>query len=347
MLAPVAPAVARPPEGRPGGLRVPRAHLQLGRPLHLHARAGDHQPVGLRPGVPRRREAPARLGLDGRPGAGRSGPGPGLPLEQRRAVGRRRRHLLQPAMRLQAGRGQPHGPDARNLRPRREHRRRRDHAQSLRGHPRRPQGDRHAVDGGHRAAALLGAPARQARPCGPLADHPVRGALRRRRRRGRGPGRDGRPRRRPLARGERLLPRGHHPGNRGELPLLLEFRPQLPHRRPGVDQVAEPRARQPGPRRVRPGPRRAGSAAEGDQQEPAPALLQPEHRRRRALGPPPDRPHARGRAGRAAAGRDLPGAGGRGSRAARAGRRAAGGPRRSVLRAGRGTTLEGRRCARS
>ena len=76
---------------------------------------------------PGRREAPPGLGLAGRSGARRSRPDPGLPLERRHGLGRRRRHLLQPEMRLPAGRRQSHGPDPRDLCPCRQHRRRRDH----------------------------------------------------------------------------------------------------------------------------------------------------------------------------------------------------------------------------
>ena len=56
---------------------------------------------------------------------------------------------------------------------------------------------------------------------------------------------------------------------------------------------ARPRQRRQG--RLRPGPRGPRGAAEGDRQEPAHAVLQPQHRCRRPVGAPHDRPHARGR----------------------------------------------------
>ena len=59
-------------------------------PLHLHAVAGDDQPVGLRAQLPGGRDASPRLALAGRSGAGRSRQGAGPALERRSGLGRRR-----------------------------------------------------------------------------------------------------------------------------------------------------------------------------------------------------------------------------------------------------------------
>ncbi len=93
---------------------------------------------------------------------------------------------------------------------------------AVRRHAWRPHRHRHALDGEHRRAAVLGRPdqARQRlRGQGrPLADHPLRSALHDRHRRGRGAGRhrrgaeDGQ--RRPLARRQRLRAQHHHARDR-------------------------------------------------------------------------------------------------------------------------------------
>ena len=175
--------------------------LQLGRPLHLHAGPEDHQPVGLRARLSRRRAPPHGLGLARRPGPRGPGQGARLPLERRHRMGRRGRHLLRPEVRLPPHHRQPDGPDPRDLRPRRLHRPRRHHRHALRHHPHGPDDDGDALDARHRAAAVLGKAARQAGQRRPLADHPLRGALDRRRRRRRRPRRHRRAGGRPLARG--------------------------------------------------------------------------------------------------------------------------------------------------
>ena len=80
-----------------------------------------------------------------------------FPLERRRRMEGRGRHVLQPQMRLAARRRQSDGPDPRDLRPFRQHRPRRDPRHAVRRHPRRPHRDDDALDDRHRAAAVLGA----------------------------------------------------------------------------------------------------------------------------------------------------------------------------------------------
>ncbi len=128
----------------------------------------------------------------GDPALRRPGNDPRPALERRPGLGRRRQaHPRE--VRLPAGARQPHGPDARDLRARQQHRPAGRGRGALRRHPRPPHRHRDALDGGHRSAALLGRPAearhRLRGPRRPLADHPLRSALHHRHRRRRGPGR--------------------------------------------------------------------------------------------------------------------------------------------------------------
>ena len=154
--------------------------------------------------LPGGRAAPLRVGVAGRPGARRPGPGAGHALERRPGVGRRRQDDPR-QLQLPADRRQPDGPHPRAVRARVEHRARLAVGVRLRGHPRRRHGDGHQVDAGHRAAAVLEAqPAgpvpRLRRPGRPLADHPLHGAVDVRHRRRRGARRAPAPRRATAAR---------------------------------------------------------------------------------------------------------------------------------------------------
>ena len=243
------------------------------------------------------RAASPRLDLARRSCPRGSGEDPRFPLERRHRMGRRGRHLLQPEMRLPARHRQPHGPDPRDLCPCGQHRRRGDHQHPLRRHPHGPHGDGDALDDQHRAAAVLGQAARQARR---HVDRwqiiyfqaPVHG----RRRCGRGRHRNRRSAGRSLARRERRLPGRHHAGDRQDLPLLLELRRTFRTDDEQLTRDIQRGACQRGQGRLRPGPRGARGAAEGHRQEPAAALLQPQHRCRRPLGPQADRRDAGERA---------------------------------------------------
>ena len=150
LLAPPAAAVQGPAARRPDHLRLPRPGLQRRRPLHPHALAGDAQPRRLRARLPGGGEAPLRLGLARRPGAGRPGRDPRPALERRPGLGRRRQaHHRE--VRLPAGARQPDGPDARDLRARQQHRPAGRGRGALRRHARQPHGHRHALDGRHRS----------------------------------------------------------------------------------------------------------------------------------------------------------------------------------------------------
>jgi hypothetical protein len=135
--------------------------------------------------------APLCLGLARRPGQGRPGAGARPALERRPGLGRRRQ-ADHGEVRLPPGGRQPDGPDARDLRARRQHRPAGGGRGAVRRHPRRPHRHRDPLDGGTSTRRRSG-PGRSAgrgyRAGGPLADHPLRGAVHRGHRRGRGRGR--------------------------------------------------------------------------------------------------------------------------------------------------------------
>ena len=157
VLASAAAAVAGQARRRSDRVRIPRPRVQFGRPLHAYAGAEDDQPVRLRARLSDRRKTSSRLAVAGRSGARRSRAHAGFPLERRRRVEGRGRHVRQPQMRLAPGRRQSDGPDPRDLCAFGQHRSRRDPRHPVRRHPRRPQRDDDPLDDRHRAAAVLGA----------------------------------------------------------------------------------------------------------------------------------------------------------------------------------------------
>ena len=155
LLAPAGAAVQGAARWRHGRLRLSRTEIQCAGPLHLHALAGNHQPVGLRALLSRGRAASFHLAVDGRSGAGRSRAGAGHALERRSGLGRRRQdHSCE--VRLSPRGRQPDGPHPRDLRARLQHRQRPRRRSPVRRHPWRQDRDRDALDARHRGAAVLG-----------------------------------------------------------------------------------------------------------------------------------------------------------------------------------------------
>ena len=201
-------------------------------------------------------------------------------------------------MRLSAGHRQSDGPDARDLRACRQHRPRRHPRHAVRRHAHRPHRDGDALDDRHRAAAVLGQAAWASRASSTAG----RSSISRRRRSWSAT--SAWRRRRPGA------PQGDRSqGVNGA--FLAAITPETETSchyfwnfvrtfKTDDEQLTARSATRPCQRRqgrLRPGSRRAGGAAARHRQEPAQALLQSQHRRRRALGAAHDRSDARARAG--------------------------------------------------
>ena len=294
LLAPAAAAVAWAGSTATTCLRLPRAGLQRAAAAAPTCRAQEtHQSVGLRARLPGGGEAPLRLGLARRSGAGRPGAGARPALERRPGLGRRRQD--DPRASATTGwcvdnlmdlthetfvHGSSIGNDAVAEAP------------FVATH-----GDRTAtvtrwmqdID----APPFWAAQLRQAtgkvdrwqiiRFEAPCTD-------RHRRRRGAWPA----PARRRAtgdAQGrQRLRAQHHHARDRQDLPLFLGLRPQLPPRASSASRTSCARA---WPRIFREDEVVARGAAARHRRASGPRLLQPQHRRRRDVGAPADRPDDR------------------------------------------------------
>ena len=197
----------------------------------------------------------------------------------------RGRNVLQPQMRLAPRRRQPHGSDPRDLRPFRQHRPRRDPRHAIRRHPRRSYRDDDALDDRHRAAAVLGANSSASRagstagrssPSRPRRWWSATSASRRRE-----PG---------APQGDRsqgvngAFLAAIAPETETSCHYFWNFVRTFRTDDEELTRALQRRPRQSGQGRLRPGPCRPGGAAARDRQASAPALLQPQHRRRRLVG---------------------------------------------------------------
>ena len=132
-----------PPRRRPGRVRLSWPRVQFRRALHAscprrrrsilrpacaaYPVVERHRLIWIWPGDPALAD-PARTAR--------------FPLERRNGMERRGRDVRQPEMRLPARHRQSDGSHPRDLRPRRQHRRRRDPRYAVRGHAYRPHRDR-------------------------------------------------------------------------------------------------------------------------------------------------------------------------------------------------------------
>ena len=111
-----------------------------GRCTHMPAQKTINPSAAVR-SLSGRRAPSADLGLAGRSGPRRSRRHAGFPLERRAGVDGRGRDFLLAQVRLPAGGRQSDGPHPRDLRPCRQHRRRRDPRYAVRGDPHRSHRD--------------------------------------------------------------------------------------------------------------------------------------------------------------------------------------------------------------